>query len=174
MINCRTTINKKLIKSLTKYHMSFQKKSASKKLFTLILCIIVTTLASLNTYGYFLKYMETESFLKIILRSSVFIIFGSILLYTNIKGAEIKLYRKLAEYFKAAEIEYMDYTISERGINLSIKNKLTPYPWSTIEKIKTDNSFIYFTSEGKHSIISKKEMSAEDLASVENIIKTYK
>lgn len=112
--------------------------------------------------------------MTILLKSSVFVILSSIILITSIKGAQHNLYRELKQYFMQTNAKYIDYIISNNGIRLTINDNSTMYEWIVIEHIESDTAFYYFSSQGKHSIISKKSMSSKDITMFDNLIKKKK
>lgn len=83
------------------------------------------------------------------------------------------MYRELKQYFKQTQTESIDYVISEAGLQMSINENVTLYEWASIERMQSDDKFYYFSSQNKHSIISKKDLTAEDLAAIDNLMNTH-
>ena len=180
MIKCKTKINKKTIKALAKYHMTKQKKSKSKKIFMLIVSILLVVLSIISTYGYWQKYyvqplalgQEPAAIWFIVLRSSVFILFSFIIILSNTKGTEHALYKELKKYFKQTGTYYLEYAISKEGIRLKTNDTATMYEWNTIERMHSDDTYYYFTSGGKHSIIAKASISEDDMQLMDEMMKS--
>lgn len=171
MIQCRTIINNKVIKSLANYHSIIQKSSKKKQISLFILGIIFLIFSTINAFGLWQKYYGSESIPVIIIRSSIFILLSVFIIYSSIKGSTYKLSHELKQYFKKNGIDYIDYIINNDGIKMIINNNITTYKWNVIEHIKSDDNFYYFSSNGKHSIIDKKTISPENISLFENLIK---
>ena len=174
MILCKTQIDKKSIKALAKYHLSRQRVSKTKLLFTYVLTFFLILLSTLNAYGIWKKYCLTESVFTILLKSSILFIFSAIIILTSIKGPEHNLYLELKQYFTKTNTTCLDYTISVDGIQLKTNAQTTTYRWESIEQIHADKNYYYFTSEGKHSLIDKNSISPEDRTILENMMKMKK
>lgn len=173
MITCRTTINNNSIKALANYHFSQKKEKKSKRIATFVFGLFLLLLSTINAYGCWLKYHETESFLTIVLKSSVLFLFSFIILYTGIKGSEHNLYRELKQYFKKTNTKYIDYKLSDDGIHIIINDNLTLCNWESISRIESDENYYFFSSDEKHSIISKKEIPEKTLLMIDTLIKDH-
>lgn len=66
--------------------------------------------------------------------------------------------------------EFIDYTISDKGITLTITKNSTLYKWSSISLIESDSNYYYFTCKERCSIISKYEMNSETQNSFETLM----
>ena len=182
MIKCKTKINNKTIKALAKYHMTKQKKSKSKKIFILIVSILLAVLSVISTYGYWQKYYiqplalgeDPAEIWFIVLRSSVFILFSFMIILSNTKGAEHALYKELKKYFKQTGTYSLEYSISKEGIRLKTNDTATMYDWNIIDCMKSDKHFYYFTSNEKHSIIAKEDISNDSQSLIERWMETAK
>ena len=182
MIKCKTKINKKTIKALAKYHMTKQTKSKSKKIFMLIVSVLLVVLSIISTYGYWQKYyvqplalgQEPATIWFIVLRSSVFILFSFIIILSNTKGTEHSLYKELKKYFKQTGTYYLEYAISKEGIRLKTNDTATMYEWNVIDWMESDNNFYYFTSNQKHSIIAKEDISNDSHTLIEKWMESTK
>lgn len=173
MVKCRTTLDKETIKALARYHFIQKNDVKKKRVLTSVFGILLLALSIINAYGYWIKYYGTESIFSILLRSSVLFLLSFIILFTGLKGSEKNLYRELKQYFKQTQTESIDYIISEAGLQMSINENVTLYEWASIERMQSDDKFYYFSSQNKHSIISKKDLAAEDLATIDNLMNTH-
>ena len=54
--------------------------------------------------------------------------------------------------------EFIHYTISDKGISLTITKNTTLHEWDSITLIESDRNYYYFTCNEKCSIIDKKDM----------------
>lgn len=171
LITCKTTLDNHSIKALARYHFSHKKDVKRKRIITFSFGIILLLLSIINAYGYWLKYYGTESVLTILLRSSVLFLLSFIILYTGLKGSEHNLYRELKQYFAKTKTNHIDYTITEEGINIIINDTCTLCKWESINQIESDADYYYFSSNGKHSIISKKNIPNKTLLMIDTLIK---
>lgn len=173
MIKCRTILDKKSIKALANYHFRRQKSNPGKKLFLIFVVILLTIMSIINAYGIWMKYSGTVAPVIIILRASVFVLISVSLLYTSIYGPRQNLYRELKEYFKQTDTKHIDYVIDQHGIRMNIHRKTTTNEWSSIDHIESDKKYYYFSSNEKHSIISKDSLSQEQMLCIDNLIKEH-
>lgn len=171
LITCRTTIDNNSIKALANYHFAHKKNEKRKRIVTFAFGIFLLLLSSINAYGCWLKYHETESFLTIVLKSSVLFLFSFIILYTGIKGSEHNLYRELKQYFKKTNTKYIDYTLADDGIHIIINDNRTLCNWESINRFESDENYYYFSCDEKHSIISKKNIPEKTLFMIDTLIK---
>ena len=159
MIECRTFLTNKNIRALAKYHTKKIKKQKWKSILIFLLGLFLLVISIVNSYGLWMKYHEIKPYIYIIAKSSVLYILSFVILHTSIWGATQKLYVELNSYFTKLMAEFIDYTISDKGISLTITQSTTFHDWNSITLIESDDSFYYFTCHGKHSIIDKKGMS---------------
>lgn len=171
MIECKTFLTNRNIKALAKYHTQKIKKSRWKSILIFLLGIFLLIFSIINSYGIWMKYHETKSIIYILLKSSVLFILSLIILHTNIWGTTQKLYLELKKYFSGNQAKYIDYIISNDGIEMIINNTSTLYKWNSIDQIESDRYFFYFTCNDKHSLIEKKALSSEEISQIENWIK---
>lgn len=170
LIKCKTILDNTTIKALARYHFVHKKDVKKKRILTLSFGIILLILSIINAYGYWLKYYGTASVLIILLKSSVLFLFSFIILYTGIKGSEHNLYRELKQYFQKTETRYIDYIISETGIQMNINDHSTTYTWKNINHMESDEQFYYFSSDGKHSLIAKNDLSQKEISTIDSLI----
>lgn len=170
LVTCRTTLDNNSIKALAKYHFAHKKDVKRKRIITFSFGLLLLVLSIINAYGYWLKYYGTESILFILLKSSVLFLLSFIILYTGIKGSEHNLYRELKQYFKKTKTTYIDYSITEEGINMSINDTHSLCKWESISRIESDADYYYFSNDGKHSIISKKNIPEKTLLMIDTLI----
>lgn len=161
MIECRTFLTNKNIRALAKYHTKKAPKNKRKSILIFLLGIFLLVISIVNSYGLWLKYHEIKPYIYIIIKSSVLYMLSFVILYTSIWGTTQKLYVELNNYFEKLGAEFIDYTISDNGINLIITKNSTLYDWKSITLIESDDNFYYFTCHGKHSIIDKKNMNSD-------------
>lgn len=171
LITCRTTLDNNSIKALANYHFTHKKDAKRKRIFTFSLGLFLLALSIINAYGCWLKYHETESILTIVLKSSVLFIFSFIILFTGNNGSEHNLYRELKQYFAKTNTTYIDYAITDDGIQIIINDNHTLCNWESINRIESNENYYYFSSDGKHSIISKKEIPEKTLFMIDTLIK---
>lgn len=174
MIKCRTQIDKPTIKALAKYHMSRQKMSNRKRIFLTCLGAFLLIISLINAYGIWMKYHETESILIILLKSSVLFLMSCMILVSNLKSTEQNLYRELKSYFKKTGTKYIDYMIFDHGIQMQSLDKVTMYEWDKIDHVESDLNYIYFSCDDKHSIISKRPLTIENLNRIDKLLKNVK
>lgn len=172
VVKCRTILDNDSIKKLARYHFVHKKDVKKKRILTLSFGIILLMLSIINAYGYWLKYYGTESLLFILLRASVLFILSFIILYTGLKGSEHNLYHELKQYFKKTETTHIDYMISESGIKMNINEHTSSYTWKDIDHIESDDRFYYFSSDGKHSLIAKNNLSPNELSMIDTWIQS--
>ena len=169
-IECRTILTRKNIRSLAKYHTNKQKKNKWKSIFIFFLGIFLLIVSMINSYGLWMKYHEIKSISYVILKSSVLYILSFIILHTSIWGTTQKLYIELNNYFSRQNAKFIDYTISEEGIILTLTGTSTVYDWNSISLIESDSNYYYITCNDKCSIIDKKDMSSVSQQTFESII----
>ncbi|MBO5461313.1 MAG: YcxB family protein [Ruminococcus sp.] len=80
--------------------------------------------------------------------------------------------RELTQYFERTNTEYLDYIISQDGIQLIINEKETMYGWEVIDRVKSDGKYFYFSSSGRHSLISKESLSLENIDTIDKWMKS--
>ena len=170
MIECKTFLTNKTIRALAKYHTKRIKKNKWKSILIFLLGIFLLVFSIVNSYGLWMKYHEIKSHIYIIMKSSVLYILSFVILHTSIWGTTQKLYIELNNYFTTLMAEFIDYTISDKGISLTIAKNTTLHDWKSITLIESDNSFYYFTCHEKDSIIDKKNMSSDVQNSFEQMI----
>lgn len=158
MIECRTFLTNRNIKALAKYYSKKIKKNKWKSILIFLLGIFLLVVSIVNSYGLWMKYHEIKSVFYIILKSSVLYILSFIILHTSIWGTTQKLYVELNSYFAKLMAEFIDYTISDKGISLTITKNTTLHEWDSITLIESDRNYYYFTCNEKCSIIDKKDM----------------
>ena len=166
---CRTLLTRKTVRALAKYHTK-NNNNKRKSIFIFLLGIFLLIVSMINSYGLWMKYHELKSISYIILKSSVLYMLSFVILHTSIWGSTQKLYIELNNYFSRQKAKYIDYTISEEGITLTLTNNSTLYNWSSISLIEFDNNYYYFTCDGKCSIIDKKDMNSFSLQAFESLI----
>ena len=169
-IECRTLLTSKNVRALAKYHTKNKKDNKRKSRFIFLLGVFLLIVSIINSYGLWMKYLEIKSISYIILKSSVLYILSFVILHTSIWGSTQKLYIELNNYFSRQKAKFIDYTISEEGITLTLVNNSTLYNWNSISMIESDNNYYYFTCDGKCSIIDKKDMSSVSLQAFELLI----
>ena len=169
-IECRTILTRKNIRSLAKYHTNKQKKNKWKSIFIFFLGIFLLIVSMINSYGLWMKYHEIKSISYVILKSSVLYILSFIILHTSIWGTTQKLYIELNNYFSRQNAKFIDYTISEEGIILTLTESSTLYDWNSISLIESDSNYYYFTCNGKCSIIDKKDITVSSQQAFELLI----
>lgn len=168
MFTCTTPIHNKSLNALAHYHLHKQKPNPKKRFFSICLGVFLTLLCILNTYGYWLKYQQTGEILTL-LRSSVLILLSAIIIFTNLIGPRHRLYQELKHYFASTNTTCIDYAISADGIQMTINGNTMKYDWDSIETLESDSNFFYFTSSGKHSLIAKETLTAEQTAHLEKL-----
>ena len=172
MIRTRTALDNNTIMALTKYHHVHKKDVKRKKKITIILGIILFIMSCINAYGIWMKYIGTLSPAIIILRSSVFVILSAIILLNALKGGERNTYRDLKKYFYKTKTEYIDYIITEEAIQMIVSSNSTTHEWNSIDHFEADDSYFYFSSKGRHSIIAKAPMSNDNILALEKLADT--
>lgn len=166
MIRCRTNITDNMIKSLAKYHTKHKKNAKRNRLIAITWGIFLLLISLINAYGCWLKYYGTEPIFTIIIKSSIFVILSAFILYMSIDGS-INITRELKRYFTQTNTTFIDYIIDENGIKLIINGSPSLYEWDIIDTFESDDSYYYFSSNGKHSIIEKQTISPGNRAQLE-------
>lgn len=170
MIRCRTVLDRKTIKALAEYDIRHKPGTKRKRRLMCFLGVVLLILSLINAYGYWLKYYGIQPVFIILLKSSVFVLLSLIIIITGFKGAQHNLYRELKQYFAQINADYMDYIISENGIQLILNHHATMYQWDVIDHMESDADYYYFSSNGKHSIISKEPISSKNRQKLENLM----
>ena len=169
LIRCKTTLDNDTIMALSKYHHAHKKDVKRKKIFTIILAIFLLIISSINAYGIWMKYVGTLSTALILLRASVFVILSLIILLNVTKGSIHNTYKELKKYFKKTNVEHIDYIITDEGIQMKINDNTTSHKWEDVDYSESDDHYIYFSSNGKHTLIAKAPMAKENAAKLEEM-----
>ena len=169
MTKYKTELSKKTIKALAKYHVQNSGQIKKKQVWGYVGAILVLCYSLVNAYGLYLKYEGAPIFL---LKSSVYLFITFLLFFTTAKGSQRNLERELKQYFSQTKTTYLEYTISKEGIQMIATGHTTMYEWAEIERIKSDNTYYYFTSRGKHSIIAKELISGKDRKLMEDMMES--
>lgn len=168
MIRCRTNITDNLIKSLAKYHTKNKKNARRNKILAIIWALILLTISLINAYGYWKHYDGHESVFSVIIKSSIFVIISIFILYMSIDGSH-NIYRKLKQFFTQTNTTFLDYIITEEGLQLIMNGKSSMYHWAQIDNFEYDETYYYFSSNGRHSIIEKEPISPGNRERLENL-----
>lgn len=168
MIRCRTNITDDMIKALSKYHTNHKKNNKRNRIITIAWSIFLLLISLINAYGSWLKYHDNEPLVFILIRSSPFVIISLFVLYMSFNN-HLKINRELKRYFIQTNTKFIDYIIDENKIQLIINNNSSTYDWNVIDNIESDDTFYYFSSNGKHSIIEKKSISPDNILRLEKL-----
>ena len=174
MINSQTSITKQSIKALAKYHVKEQNSKSyklKKRLLISVFGVFIFVMSLLNAYGLWMKYHESVPTIQILFRSSILLLLSFFMILTGVNGPERGMYLKLKDYFSETKAKTIDYQVSDDGIHLIMNGTDIFYNWDSIEYIKFDHRFFYFTSGGKHGIMDKNSIDEEDTVSFERMIK---
>lgn len=172
MIRCRTKINNHMIKALAKYHVKHKKNAKRNRLIAISWSVILLLISLINAYGFWMKYYGTEPVFIILIKSSIFVILSIFILYMSIDGS-ININRELKKYFSKTNTSYIDYIIDENSIQLIINGKSSLYQWNQIDNFEYDDTYYYFSSNGRHSIIEKEPISFGNRERLEKFFQNY-
>ena len=171
MISCRTQIDSRMVRALADYHIKTKKGSKKNRIMVFSFGIVALILSLINAYGYWKLYYGSAPFFTIALKSSLFVIFSTIILVSAIRGNGPKLAKELARYFAETKTEHLDYVISDKGILMKMNDQETMYSWASINRMEADENYYYFSSNNKHSIITKDGLGAYDITQIDRWMK---
>ena len=169
MIRCKTEFTDEVIDALAQYHVDNSKRTKKRKNTILFCGIFLLIISCINAYGIWMKNFGTEPVISIISRASLYIIFSLIFVFAGLKSTKHNLKRELKKYFKAVKTRFLDYVITEEGIELSTDGAKSMYHWYAIDNVESDDKYYYFSCEGKHSIIAKDGVLKRDRAELERL-----
>ena len=173
MERCRTEINKKTIKALSKYHVANSGSVKKKKKWGYLGATLVLTYSILAISGLFKGYAILQGDVwSFFLKSLPCLYCVFIFFLTAARGSQHNLERELKEYFEQNGTRYLEYDILKNGIRMIMNSKATMYEWNTIERMHSDDTYYYFTSGGKHSIIAKASISEDDMQLMDEMMKS--
>lgn len=167
MIRCKTEFTDEVIDALTQYHVENSNKTRKRKNTVLFCGIFLLIISCINAYGIWMKNYGTEPTISIISRASVHIILSLTFIFAGIKSTARNLRRELKKYFKAVKTRFLDYVITEEGIELSTDGAKSMYHWYEIDHVESDDKYYYFSCGGKHSIIAKEGVLPRDREQLE-------
>ena len=173
MERCRTEINKETIKALSKYHVANSGTVKKKKKWGYLGATLVLLYSILVAVGLFIGYVIRQGdVLTFFLKSIPYLFCTFIFFLTAARGKQHTLEKELKEYFEQMGTRYLEYDILQNGIRMIMNSKATMYEWNTIERMYSDDTYYYFTSGGKHSIIAKEAVSEEDKELMDEMMKS--
>lgn len=170
MITCQTGITKQSVKALARYSVKERQGKSKKRLLIVAFGVFLLVLGIINAYGLWMKYRGAEPAVMILLRASLLLLLGVLMVLMGVNGPERRAYLKLKDYFSETKVTAIDYQISDEGIRLTISGEGLFYSWASMERIRFDRRYFYITSGGRHSILEKCSMDAAQTAFFERLI----
>ena len=156
MVKYKTQLDKKTIRALTEYHVRNSARIKKKRMWGYVGATLVLLYSLVNAYGLYLKFEGEPVFL---LKASVYILISFMFFFTARNGSRHTLENELKKYFSQTGTTYLEYIISESGIELITSGHTTMYEWGVINRMEADKNYYYFSSNKKHSIIAKESIS---------------